>query len=121
MGFTPKWLRDLQYWARRRRASKPGCVFSNFGEQQIIDKYIEEFHIESHSRTVVDIGAGDGIRSSNTYHLFLKGWHGLGIEADAAKYRRLRNTYSQFENVIPCHSTVTVENVISLLGENNIK
>jgi len=121
MGFTPEWLRDLQYWARRRRASQPGCTFSNFGEQQIIDKYIGEFEIQSHSRTVVDIGAGDGIRSSNTYHLFLNGWHGLGIEADPAKYRRLRSTYSQFENVIPCHSTVTVENVISLLREDKIE
>lgn len=121
MGFTPEWLRDLQYWARRRRVSQPGTVFSNFGEQQIIDRYIEEFQIESHSRTVVDIGAGDGIRSSNTYHLFLKGWHGLGIEADDAKYGRLQQTYSQFDNVVPCHKTVTVENVISLLHENNIE
>jgi hypothetical protein len=121
MGLTPEWLRDLQYWARRRRASQPGRVFSNFGEQQIIDKYIERFDITSHNLTAVDIGAGDGIRSSNTYHLFLDGWHGLGIEADAVKYRRLRRTYSQFENVSPCHSTVTVENVISLLRDNKIE
>lgn len=121
MGFTPEWLRDLQYWARHRRASQPGQVFSNFDEQHIIDKYIERFDIAGHSRTAVDIGAGDGIRSSNTYHLFLKGWHGLGIEADTAKYRRLQKTYSQFENVVPCHSTVTVENVISLLRDNKIE
>jgi len=121
MGFTPEFLRDLQYWARRRRATQPGLIFSNFNEQKILDKYIEQFGIESHSRTAVDIGAGDGIRSSNSYHLFLRGWHGLGIEADDAKYRRLQKTYSQFQNVIPCHSTVTVENVISTLQTNKIE
>lgn len=120
MGFTPEWLRDLQYWARRKRAAQSGRVFSNFNEQQIIDKYIREFGIEAHNRTAVDIGAGDGIRSSNTYHLFLRGWHGIGVEADSAKYRRLQKTYSEFESVVPCHSTVTVENVISLLRDNNI-
>ncbi|MBV9242737.1 MAG: hypothetical protein JO314_12090 [Acidobacteria bacterium] len=121
MNFTPEWLRDLQYWVRRAKALQPGAVFSNCAEQRILDKYIAEFHIESHSRTAVDIGAGDGIRSSNTFHLFRRGWHGVGIEADSVKYRRLQKTYSSFENVVPCHSTVTVENVISLLRENNIE
>ena len=121
MGFTPEWLRDLQYWARRRRARRPGQTFSNFDEQHVLDKYIEKFGIESYNRTAVDIGAGDGIRSSNTYHLFRRGWRGLGVEADDVKYGRLVKTYSEFDDVAPCHSMVTVENIISLLHENNIE
>lgn len=120
MGFTPEWLRDLQYWARRRRARRPGQTFSNFDEQHVLDKYIEKFGIKSYNRTAVDIGAGDGIRSSNTYHLFRRGWRGLGVEADEIKYGRLVKTYSEFDDVVPCHSMVTVENIISLLHENNI-
>jgi hypothetical protein len=118
MGATPEWLRELQYRVRRLIADRPGKVHSNFNEESVIDKYIELFKIEEHSRTAVDIGAGDGIRSSNTYHLFARGWRGLGIEADDAKYRRLRRTYEAFPNVVACHSTVTVENVISLLDGN---
>jgi hypothetical protein len=121
MGFTPEWLRDMQYWARRRRARRPGQTFSNFAEQHVLDKYIQRFGIESHSRTAVDIGAGDGIRSSNTYHLFRRGWRGVGVEADGIKFRRLVKTYSKFDDVAPCHSMVTVENIISLLHENNIE
>jgi hypothetical protein len=121
MGFTPEWLRDLQYWARRRRARKPGQTFSNFDEQHVLDKYIEKFGIESDNPTALDIGAGDGIRSSNTYHLFRRGWRGLGVEADDVKYGRLVKTYSEFEDVVPCHSMVTVENIISLLHENDIE
>lgn len=102
-------------------ADRPGRVHSNFGEEGVIDKYIERFGIGDASRSAVDIGAGDGIRSSNTYHLFARGWHGLGIEADDIKYGRLRRTYSDLSGVVPCHSTVTVENVISLLDANGIE
>src|ERR1043165_8134905 len=97
MAATPEVLRDLQFWFRRLGARRSSSKFSNFNEQAIIDKYVAALAVTD--QTAVDIGAGDGIRSSNTYHLFAKGWHGPGIEADEAKYERLAKTYSSLDRV----------------------
>lgn len=63
--------------------------FSHANEQRILSQYISELLPEDQPRTVVDIGAGNGVRWSNSYALFSEGWKALGIEADAQKYRLL--------------------------------
>ncbi len=116
---TPEWLRDFQFWVRRKKAALPNSKVSNFDEQQIIDKYIDLLHITS--RTAVDIGAGDGIRSSNTYHLFSKGWNGVGIEVDQAKSRRLAKTYDSFANVSASSTKISPENAVEVLTSFSIE
>lgn len=115
---TPEWLRDFQFWVRRIKANRPNSKVSNFDEQQIIDKYIEQFGITS--RTAVDIGAGDGIRSSNSYHLFAKGWTGVGIEVDEIKTRRLAKVYASFPGVTASSTKISLENVTEVLGSYSI-
>lgn len=112
---TPKWVRDLQFWFRRARSRMPGRNFSRFGEQQIIDEYISILGLDQLNKTAVDIGAGDGIRGSNTYNLFLKGWSGLGIEFDEAKFERLKRAYRGLERVSACRSLVLPENIAPAL------
>lgn len=117
---TPQWLRDFQFFVRRMTAALPNRHFSNFGEQQIIDRYLSRFGITEKSKTIVDIGAGDGIRSSNTYRLFLKGWQGLGIEVDEAKYRRLKTAYNSFDDVSASNEKVSPANVADVLASHAI-
>ena len=45
--------------------------FSHANEQHILAEYIEELLPEDQPRTVVDIGAGNGVRWSDSYSLLL--------------------------------------------------
>src|SRR5438045_5621830 len=67
--------------------------FSNFGEEQILEALIAELLPADHSRFAVDIGAGDGVRGSNTYALFSRGWHGLGVEGQERWAVRIGRAY----------------------------
>lgn len=116
---TPEWLRDFQHLVRRLQARLPNRSFSNFGEQQIIAKYIARLNIQS--RTAVDIGAGDGILSSNTYRLFANGWTGVGIEADEAKFKRLASTYRSLPGVAAEKALISRDNVSGILADSNIE
>ena len=118
MAGTPQWLRDLQFAARRLRAGLGRVTFSTFGEQQIIDKYIDRLAIDE--RVAVDIGAGDGIRGSNTYHLFRSGWRGIGVEADEAKYARLKSAYRGLAGVTAVSSLVQPSTVAELLSSYHV-
>ncbi len=37
----------------------------------------------------IDLGAHDGVSASNTFPLFLQGWHGLAVECEPSRFRRL--------------------------------
>jgi hypothetical protein len=66
-------------------------IFSQFGEDGIIDKIFDT--IGASSKVCIEFGAWDGLYLSNTANLWKKGWTGILIEADKAKYDELvRNT-----------------------------
>jgi hypothetical protein len=94
--------------------------FSNFDEERMLEEFVSTLLPALHSRTVVDIGAGDGVRGSNTYALFLKGWRGVGFEGDVRRARRLARAYKNFEGVSARHALVTPSNVAALLREHDI-
>jgi hypothetical protein len=94
--------------------------FSNFDEERMLERFIAELLPADHSRTAVDIGAGDGLRGSNTYALFLAGWSGLGVEGDEKRARRLTRAYKNFEGVAALHALVTPSNVVELLETHNV-
>ena len=50
-------------------------------------------------RIVVDIGAHDGLISSNSRGLLLQGWHGLLVEPVPAVFQKLVENCSEFRNV----------------------
>ena len=106
-------LQKLKYSLRGR--------FSHSNEQQILSRYVEQLLPKEHPRTVVDIGAGNGVRWSNSYALLLEGWKGLGVEVDWQKYVLLSRAYRHFPRAHACHSRADPDNVVSLLEEFDIE
>jgi SAM-dependent methyltransferase len=100
-------LQKARYSVRRR--------FSHSDEEQILKQYIDELVPKNQPRTVVDIGAGNGVRWSNSYALVLEGWNALGIEADPHKYDLLAQVYRRFPNARASHSRVQPDSINSLL------
>lgn len=94
--------------------------FSNFDEEQMLARFIKELLPDDFSRTAVDIGAGDGLRGSNTYALFLGGWSGLGVEGNAKRARRLARAYKNLEGVAAINAFVTPLNAVALLESHNV-
>jgi len=94
--------------------------FSNFDEERMLSRFIAELLPAGHSRTAVDIGAGDGVKASNTYALFRDGWRGLGVEAHGRRARRLARAYKNFAGVAASNSLVTPETVVALLRAHDI-
>lgn len=95
--------------------------FSNFDEERIIARFAAELLPAGATRTAVDLGAGDGIKGSNTYALFRRGWRGLGVEADARRARRLAHAYRGLPGVAARHARVTPSNVAELLKSHGVR
>ena len=114
-------FRELDFKLHRARLALRRDGFSNENEDQILAKYITELLPLDHNRTVVDIGAGDGIRWSNTYALFLNGWQGLGIEFDSHKFVALAQAYKYFPNVYACRNRATPDNIVPLFNSYGIE
>ncbi len=102
---------------RRFRRKK----FSNFNEEHLLRDFIAELLTPDTSRTAVDIGAGDGIKSSNTYALFRNGWTGVGIEGHHRRARLLVQAYKKLPGVAAHRGFVTPFNVVPLLESYSIE
>lgn len=113
-------LRSLDYKFHRAKLSLRREGFSKGSEDQILAKYVSELLPSHHDRMAVDIGAGDGIRWSNTYALFLNGWQGVGIEFDSRKFVSLAQAYKYFQNVFACRNRATPDNIVPLLHSYEI-
>src|ERR1700694_5626581 len=108
-------LRELDFKLHRARLSAKRGGFSNSREEQILAHYIAKLWPPNHNRTVVDIGAGDGMRWSNTYALFASGWKGIGIEFDGRKFVKLARAYKYFPAVYACRNRAAPNNIVPLL------
>jgi len=60
---------------------------SQYGEENVLLKYFGD----KSDGLVVDIGAADGFRFSNSYWLINKGWRGLLIEPNNKNFEKLQN------------------------------
>ena len=109
-----RYFRELDFKLHRARLSREGNGFSRSREEQILAKYVAELLPPDHDRTAVDIGAGDGMRWSNTYALFLNGWRGLGVEFDTRKFVKLARAYKYFPDVYACRNRAMPENIVSI-------
>ncbi len=105
-------VQKARYSLRRR--------FSHSDEQQILKQYIDELVPRDKLGTVVDIGAGNGVRWSNSYALVLEGWNALGIEAYPQKYNLLTQVYRRFPNARACNDRVQPDRIASLLESFDI-
>ena len=52
------------------------CSYSQEGEDMVLARYLEG----QKNGFYVDVGAHHPFRFSNTYHFYLKGWHGVNID-----------------------------------------
>jgi len=95
--------------------------FSHANEQSILAKYIEKLLPKDRPRTVVDIGAGNGVRWSNSYALLLAGWKALGVEADPQKFALLSKVYGKFSNAYASNSLASPDNICALLRDFDIE
>lgn len=116
-----RYVETLEHGLQRVRYSLRRQGFSHSSEERILSKYIEELLPPDHPKTVVDIGAGNGIRWSNTYSLFLSGWKGVGIESDSRKFARLERAYKNLPKVLACHRTADPDNIVPLLKSLGIE
>ncbi|HKP37490.1 MAG TPA: hypothetical protein VJT71_11595 [Pyrinomonadaceae bacterium] len=99
--------------ASLRRLRRVG--YSNFDEEKILAAYIEKFLPAKGRHTAVDLGAGDGVRHSNTHALYESGWRGLVVDSDSDRVSKLARNYRGFEEVFASRCRVTPSNVIALL------
>jgi len=95
--------------------------YSHGNEEQILRGYIDQILPRDFPRTVVDIGAGNGVRRSNIYALVLENWKALGVEADAKKSALLARAYRSFPNAKACHSLASPDNVGKLLKDFGVE
>lgn len=71
----------------------------------------------------VDVGAYDGVQTSNTYFLEQKGWEGICIEANADVFKKLvKNRRSTNVNqAVTDHSGVCMFGIDKIGGNNSIE
>ena len=117
---TQQYLKRLGLHLQRAKQRIKQSGFSNFGEEQILERLTGELLPAGQGRVAVDIGAGDGVRGSNTYALFRQGWRGLGVEGDARRARRLARAYKSLPGVEAVHAHVTPANVVALLRAHGV-
>jgi hypothetical protein len=115
-----RYLNRLGLHLERARQRLRQSGFSNFDEERILEEFTARLVPEERARVAADVGAGDGIRGSNTYALFRGGWRGVGFEGDEKRARRLARAYRNFEGVEARHALVTPSNVVALLGEAGV-
>ena len=85
----------------------------DWDEQRVIRKYLKALPLKNHY--CVDIGASDGMISSNTLSLFRDQWPGVAIEYDREKFARLASTYKRYEQVDLVKTKVIPGNILHLL------
>ena len=59
------------------------------------NEFILKYFEKEKNGKFLDVGAYDGIKLSNTYPLWKKGWHGTYIEPSAKIFERLRNNIKE--------------------------
>lgn len=114
------YLWQLDYKLHRAKLLLKKRGFSNFDEEQILRRYIDALLPAARTRTAVDLGAGDGVKGSNTFALFSRGWRGLGVECNARKAGRLVKTYEPFAHVAAVRARVAPQTIVALLKEHHV-
>lgn len=118
-GDVNKYL-DPAFWINQIKRARYRGHYSNFAEQEIMAGYIRRFHIDEISRSVVDIGASDGMRRSNTLGLFEAGWSGVGFEPDDSNAAKMQRAYKYLDGVEGLHCAVSPGNVAELLAAHSV-
>jgi hypothetical protein len=76
--------------------------------------------MEPSAKICVDVGASDGISTSNTYAYFTRGWAGLAVEPDGWKFKRLALLYESAPSVRLARTFATPATICEILAANGI-
>lgn len=99
-------------------------VFTQAGEDGIIEKILNTLPSHSRDKWCVEFGAWDGIYLSNARNLILnQGYSAVLIEGGKAKYNDLSNNYSSQENVLTVNAFVGFtekDGLDSIIANTNI-
>ncbi len=93
-------------------------IYSQHGEDGVIEKLFSYIPAESHTNFIIEFGAHDGIKMSNSRFLIEKKWNAFLIEADQRLFKKLKKVYplkgEYNQQVKILNSFVTVENINQL-------
>jgi hypothetical protein len=81
-------------------------VFSQNGEDGILEVLFELIGLRE--RVCCEFGAHDGVTFSNTRRLVMEGWKAIMIEADPARFEKLKANYGAFPGVVCLNEIVDV-------------
>lgn len=86
--------------------------YSQHDEQDVLDRLIRSWPRVAggnKARRFLDIGAYDGVRSSNTYFLALMGWSGVCVEPSFDPFARLARLYRENPRIFLVHALIGLE------------
>lgn len=75
-------------------------AYSQFGEDGILHKLVDDLYKPEHVGFCVECGAWDGLQYSNTFTFYSQGWGSLQIEGDPAKFNMLKLAVAPYPDVI---------------------
>ena len=87
-------------------------IYSQHGEDGILAEIIKRLGIDS--GWVVEFGAWDGKKFSNTFNLVTQGFQAVYIEGDQEKYNELKKTADEYKNIHPIKTYIEESGVNSL-------
>ena len=100
--------------------SERNKYYSQYGEDQIIEGYFNQLGLNK--GTFFEMGAGDGVKYSNTKLLADKGWSGLLVEADSNIFKKLKKNYFNNKNITISNERCSKKNSLNeIFDKNNIK
>ncbi len=92
-------------------------MYSECGEDGILDHIFNKLNLPQSSRFCVDIGACDGSKWSNTANLIRnRQWGGVLIEQDQQAFQQLEKNYEQRSDVKCIKATAATSNIESILS-----
>jgi mRNA-degrading endonuclease HigB of HigAB toxin-antitoxin module len=89
-------------------------IYSQDGEDGIIEEILSRFKLDELDKTCVEFGASDGITISNTYNLIKnKNYKALLIEPDRIKFNKLKKN-------IPNNNIIKINEFVEYEGPNKL-
>lgn len=111
--------RRATWLAERALRVRAGRVptYSSLDEEEVVRRLVGRLgRVEKYA---VDIGASDGVRGSNTYSLFRRGWRGVAVECDGEKFRGLQSAHAGLGTRL-VHAKATPPDIVDLLRAHGV-
>ena len=95
-------------------SNKAKNIYSQLGEDGIIEAIFPYLKKDIQSLEVIEFGAWDGVHLSNTFNLICQGANAVLIESDEQRFRDLLLTASKYSTITPLNKIVRKNGINSL-------